>query len=137
MITADLTDESEVRAAFAETGADPERPPAGVVRVHTGRPDGHGRRRQPGEGFDLVGRVDGPHDRRRLARAATAAVAGDPAAVSPSTAMAREIRRQAALRGLIRVLAYEHSDLRATLVDLDDAPSALATELGSATGPTT
>jgi phthiocerol/phenolphthiocerol synthesis type-I polyketide synthase D len=38
----------------------------------------------------------------------------------------------AALRGLIRVLAYEHSDLRATLLDLDDAPSILATELGSA-----
>ena len=41
-----------------------------------------------------------------------------------------------ALTGLIRVLAYEHPDLRTTLVDLSgDAVSSLATEfgLGSAT----
>ena len=39
----------------------------------------------------------------------------------------------AALRGMIRVLAYEHADLRATLVDLDDDPVAtLAVELASA-----
>jgi phthiocerol/phenolphthiocerol synthesis type-I polyketide synthase D len=32
----------------------------------------------------------------------------------------------AALKGLIRVLVYEHADLRATLVDLDDGDDALA-----------
>lgn len=40
-----------------------------------------------------------------------------------------------ALKGLIRVLAYEHPDLRATLVDLDDAGdvvAALTAELASA-----
>ena len=39
-----------------------------------------------------------------------------------------------ALKGLIRVLAYEHPDLRATLVDLDsgeNAAAALTVELGS------
>ena len=40
----------------------------------------------------------------------------------------------AALKGLVRVLAYEHSDLRATLVDLDhdeDALAALRAELSA------
>ena len=42
-----------------------------------------------------------------------------------------------ALSGLIRVLAYEHPDLRATLVDLDaaaDAVERLAAEFGSSGG---
>ena len=40
-----------------------------------------------------------------------------------------------ALTGLIRVLAYEHPDLRATLVDLpDDTVASLTTELGLASG---
>ena len=41
-----------------------------------------------------------------------------------------------ALNGLIRVLAYEHPDLRTTLVDLDpdDTVTPLTTELGLASG---
>jgi phthiocerol/phenolphthiocerol synthesis type-I polyketide synthase D len=131
VITADLADESKVRAAFAETGADPERPPAGVVLfIPAGPTDMVDAVNQARDSIWLVAStvrtiVGGWHGRPpRLWLVTRGGLAvdgdgrGDPAA--------------AALRGLIRVLAYEHSDLRATLVDLDDdAPTALATELGS------
>ena len=43
--------------------------------------------------------------------------------------MSRATRRSARLKGLIRVLAYEHPDLRATLVDVDAADDVVATML--------
>ena len=130
VITADLTDESEVRAAFAETGADPERPPAGVVLfIPAGPTDMADAVNRASDSIwsvastvrTIVGGWHGRPPRLWLVTHGGLAVDGD----GPGDPAA------AALRGLIRVLAYEHSDLRATLVDLDDAPSALATELGS------
>ena len=64
-----------------------------------------------------------------------------PTAVAGHAEGSRRPRRRSgrpgtgALKGLIRVLAYEHPDLRATLVDLDtdeDALAALTAELGAA-----
>jgi len=132
VLTADLADESDVRSAFAETGADPERPPAGVVLFipagATDMADAVNRARDSiwavaSTVRTIVGGWHGRPPRLWLVTRGGLAVdgegPGDPAA--------------AALRGLIRVLAYEHSDLRAALVDVDDAHSALATELGSDT----
>jgi phthiocerol/phenolphthiocerol synthesis type-I polyketide synthase D len=132
VITADLTDEADVRAAFAETGADAERPPAGVVLFIGGAPDdlAEAVTRARDSIWSIASTVrtivGGWHGRSprlwlvtRRALAVNGDGPGDPAAAS--------------LRGLIRVLAYEHSDLRATLVDLDDDPGdTLAAELGSA-----
>jgi phthiocerol/phenolphthiocerol synthesis type-I polyketide synthase D len=129
VIAADLTD---VRAAFAETGADAERPPAGVVLFIGGASDdlAEAVTRARDSIWSIASTVrtivGGWHGRSprlwlvtRRALAVNGDGPGDPAAAS--------------LRGLIRVLAYEHSDLRATLVDLDDDPAdTLAAELGSA-----
>jgi phthiocerol/phenolphthiocerol synthesis type-I polyketide synthase D len=132
VITADLTDESAVRAAFADTGADAELPPAGVVLLiggpATGPAEAVTRARESIWAIASTVRtiVGGWHGRpprlwlvTRRALVVDGDGPGDPAA--------------AALRGLIRVLAYEHADLRATLVDLDgNVAATLATELGSA-----
>ncbi len=132
VISADLTDESDVRAAFAETGADAERPPTGVVMfigsVPTDLAEAVTRARDLVWAIASTVRtvVGGWHGRSprlwlvtRRALAVNGDGPGDPGAAS--------------LRGLVRVLAYEHSDLRATLVDLDDDPAAtLATEFESA-----
>jgi phthiocerol/phenolphthiocerol synthesis type-I polyketide synthase D len=131
IVTADLGDESAVRAAFAETGGDAERPPAGVVLFIAGGPTDLAEAVTRAKELiwsivttvrTIVGGWHGRSPRLWLVSRRALAVNGD----GPGDPTA------AALRGLIRVLAYEHSDLRATLVDLDDdAPTALASELGS------
>jgi phthiocerol/phenolphthiocerol synthesis type-I polyketide synthase D len=133
VVAASLADEPAVRAAFADTGADAERPPAGVV-IFLG-----GGATCPGDAVDrardsvwLIAStvravLAGWHGRSprlwlvtRKGLVVDGGEPGDPAA--------------GALKGLIRVLAYEHPDLRATLVDLDAGEGALAeltAELGS------
>jgi phthiocerol/phenolphthiocerol synthesis type-I polyketide synthase D len=136
VIGADLSDESAVLKAFAYTAADPELPPVGVV-AFIGRhsSDGTACTGALAHARDLiwaisatvravVGGWHGQSPRLWLVTRNGLAVhggeAGDPAIGS--------------LKGLIRVLAYENPDLRATLVDLDttgDALGTLITELGS------
>ncbi len=121
VVTASLVDESAIVAAFAEAGADPDRPPAGVVILIGG---------DSAVGIDLdtafeTGRasiwsisaairavVGGWHGRpprvwfvTRRGLVVNDGESGDPAI--------------GALKGLVRVLAFEHPELRATLVDLD------------------
>ena len=133
VITASLADESAVLAAFAETCADAERPPAGViVFIGSGSDDLSQAVTQARDSVWSIAStvraiVGGWHDRpprlwlvTRRGLVARGDEAGDPAI--------------GALKGLIRVLAYENPDLRATLVDLDaddDAVANLAVELGS------
>ena len=135
MIRADLSRESEVLEAFAKTAADPELPPIGVI-VFAGQSsfDGSDSDDAPARARDLVwaisatvrALVGGWHGKSPrlwlVARDGLAVNGGEPG--DPAIG---------ALKGLVRVLAYEHPDLRTTLVDLDTADDALApliTELG-------
>ncbi len=117
---APLDDESAVQAAFADAAADPGRPPVGVV-VLTGSP-ATDPEAALARARDLIWSVTaavrtvtgGWHGRSprlwlvtRGGLAVDASEGGDPAA--------------GALRGVVRVLAYEHPALRTTLVDLDPA----------------
>lgn len=138
VITAPLNDESAVQEAFADAAADPSRPPVGVVVLvgnSVSDPEAALSRAR-----DLIWSVSaavrtvaggwlGKPPRMWLVTRGGLAVedpeSGDPAAGS--------------LRGVVRVLAYEHPALRTTLVDLDSAldtdaaaAAALATELASA-----
>ncbi|WP_246133492.1 type I polyketide synthase [Mycobacterium helveticum] len=139
VIGADLADESALPQAFAKTAADADLPPRGVV-VFLGESgaDGPDIDAALRRGEDLVAAVagivraivggwHGTLPRLWLVTRGGLVVAdgeaGDPAI--------------GALRGLIRVLAYEHPELRATLVDLgaaDDAPATLTAELGLPAG---
>ncbi|WP_204807918.1 type I polyketide synthase [Mycobacterium riyadhense] len=124
--TASLDDEPAMLAAFAETAGDPEHPPAGVIAF---LPDGPTGPDQVAQARDLVWSIStvvravvggwhGQSPRLWLVSAGGLAVddgeAGQPAI--------------GALQGLVRVLTYEHPELRATLVDLDatwEKPAAL------------
>ncbi|AFM17525.1 polyketide synthase family protein [Mycolicibacterium chubuense NBB4] len=136
VITAELGDESGVREAFASATADPDLPPAGVI-VFVDNPafDGtdsaggltHARDviwGVAGTVRAIVGSWHGKAPRLWLVSAGGLVVtegdgAGNPAANS--------------LKGLVRVLAYEHPDLKTTVVDTgaDDAATVLATEIGA------
>ena len=133
VVTADLTDESAVRAAFADTGADAQRPPAGIVIfVGAGSTDPDVAVEQTRDTVWSVAStvravVGGWHGRSPRLWLITRRGLGvdDAEGGQPATG---------ALKGLIRVLAYEHPDLRARLVDLDRGEHALAAltdELGS------
>ncbi|MDT5246037.1 MAG: phthiocerol/phenolphthiocerol synthesis type-I polyketide synthase, partial [Mycobacterium sp.] len=137
VITADLSRESEVLEAFAKTAGDPELPPTGVI-VFAGQRafEGTDSDAAVARGRDLVWAISatvrvlvgGWHGKSprlwlvtRNGLPVNGGEHGDPAL--------------GALKGLVRVLAYEHPDLRAALVDLDSADDALApliTELGLA-----
>ncbi|OSC40412.1 type I polyketide synthase [Mycobacterium decipiens] len=129
--TANLDDESAVLAAFAETAGDPEHPPAGVVvfvgDASTGLDDGLVAARETVWSITtviraVVGTWHGRSPRLWLVTRGGLSVHDDEP-VSPATA---------ALKGLVRVLAFEHPDLRATLLDLDvtqDPLTALTAEL--------
>jgi phthiocerol/phenolphthiocerol synthesis type-I polyketide synthase D len=135
LISAELSRESAVLEAFAKTAAHPELPPVGVI-VFAGQHcfDSADSEGAPARGRDLawaisatvravVGGWHGKAPRLWLVSRSGLAVHGDEPG-DPSTC---------ALKGLIRVLSYEHPDLRATLVDLDtvdDALAALIAELG-------
>ncbi len=119
VISENLFDEPAVHNAFAEAAADPERPPVGVVVFvgHRGLGDGV---IDPDEARDLILSVTGAlralvggwHGKApRLWVVSRGGLSVDPGeAGSPAIG---------ALRGLVRVLTYEHPDLQATLVDLD------------------
>ncbi len=133
VLTADLSQESAVLEAFSQAAGDAELPPVGVV-VFAGRQsfDGSESSDAAGRGRDLTWGVastvrtilTGWHGKpprlwvvSRDGLAVNDGELGDPSV--------------SALTGLIRVLAYEHPDLRTTLVDLSgDAVSALSAEFG-------
>lgn len=132
VVTADLGDESAVREAFATATADPDLPPAGVIvfgdfgtatEIETGL--AHARDviwGVAGTVRAIVGSWHGKAPRLWLVTqgglvTAPADGPGNPAANS--------------LKGLVRVLAYEHPDLKTTLLDVgaDDPAGALSTEI--------
>ena len=137
MISADLSDETAVLEAFAKTAADAELPPLGVIIFVGQHPfDGTDAEGALARGRQLIaaisatvrGVVGGWHGKplRLWLVTRNGLVVGDDELGDPAIG---------ALKGLIRVLAYEHPDLRATLIDFDtanDAVEKLVTELGSA-----
>lgn len=137
VITADLSDETAVKEAFAQAAGDPQLPPVGVVVFADQQPfDGADSEAAVTRGRELawnvaatvrtiVGGWHGKSPRLWLAArhglAAGAGESGDPTI--------------GALKGLVRVLAYEHPDLHTTVVDLDSVDDgSLMTELGIAGG---
>jgi phthiocerol/phenolphthiocerol synthesis type-I polyketide synthase D len=129
--TADLHDESAVLAAFAETAGDPEHPPAGLIvfvgGASTGLDEGVLAARDAVWSITtvvraVVGTWHGRSPRLWLVSGGGLSVRdGDP--VSPATS---------ALKGLVRTLAFEHPDMRSTLLDLDvthDPITSLTAEL--------
>jgi phthiocerol/phenolphthiocerol synthesis type-I polyketide synthase D len=140
VITADLTSEAAVREAFSRTADDPDRPPVGVL-VFAARSafDGTEADNAPARGRQLSWAVastvrtivagwHGTAPRLWLVGRNGLTVAADEFG-DPSIC---------ALKGLVRVLAYEHPDLHTGVVDLDagnaaaDPAAALITELGLA-----
>jgi phthiocerol/phenolphthiocerol synthesis type-I polyketide synthase D len=134
VISADLSDESAVLEAFAKTAEDPQLPPAGVI-VFVGQ--------RCFDGTDAEGALARAQELIWSISATVRAVVGGWHAKSPRLWLVtrnglvvggEESGDPAvgALKGLIRVLAYEHPDLRAALVDVDpagDVTAALAAEL--------
>ena len=129
VISGDLSDESAVLEVFAKTAADPELPPVGVILFV----DQHAF-----DGTDSDDALARARDLIWTVSAAVRAVVGGWHGKSPRLWLVsrnglvvhgEESGNPAigALKGLIRVLAYEHPDLRATLIDLDAADDALAT----------
>ena len=137
VITADLGDESAVLEAFATAAADPELPPAGVVVIVEPRSfDGRGAAAEQAHARDLIWSV------ATTVRAITGGwhgkaprlwlVSRDGLVVTGSDGAGSGNPGVGTLRGLIRVLAYEHPDLHATLLDLDasgDSVAAFTAEL--------
>ncbi len=129
VVTATLADESAVLAAFSETAADPQHPPVGVViflghdSLHGTDPDAALKRARDSIWFvsaavrAIVGGWHGRSPRVWL-------VTGHGLAVQDGESGEPAI---GALRGLVRVLAYEHPDLRFTLVDLETGSDVVAT----------
>ncbi|MDP7729211.1 type I polyketide synthase [Mycobacterium sp. TY813] len=125
VLTADLDDEPAMLAAFAETAGNPVHPPAGVVVFVEDAADVTGAR-------DLVWSIS------TVVRAIVGGWHGEPPRlwlVSRGGLVVTdgEAGQPAvgALKGLIRVLAYEHPELSATLIDLDQNGNALTAELSA------
>ena len=134
--TANLHDESAMLAAFAETAGDPEHPPVGLVvfvgGASTGLDDGLVAAQDAVWSIStvvraVVGTWHGRSPRLWLVTRGGLSVHDDEPG-APATA---------ALKGLVRVLTYEHPDLRTTLLDLDvtqDPLAALSAELDNSGG---
>ncbi|SPM37624.1 phenolpthiocerol synthesis type-I polyketide synthase PpsD [Mycobacterium rhizamassiliense] len=117
VVTADLHDESAMLAAFDEATGDPEHPPVGIVVLVAANPDvtegGVERARDLMWAVStviraVVGGWHGESPRLWLVSRGGLTLGGEPG--QPGIG---------ALKGLVRVLAYEHPELRTTLVDLD------------------
>ena len=131
VIAADVDDETAVLAAFTEAAGDPERPPVGVVIFigdDAASPDaGLNRARDAVWSISTVVRavIGGWHGQSPRLWLVTSGglTVGDDEPGRPAIG---------ALKGLVRVLAYEHPELQARLVDLDvaaDPTAALNAEL--------
>ena len=128
VLTADLHDEPGVLTAFADAAADPALPPRGVVVLVDGAardPVGveagnHAKETVWSTAAAVRAVVRGWHGRPPRLWLATEGglVVADGEAGNPAAG---------ALRGLVRVLAYEHPDLHTTLVDVDPRGDGLAT----------
>lgn len=127
VITADLSDESAVRDAFADATADPDLPPAGVV-VFVNHPEFDGTDAAAGLSHArsviwgvagavraIAGSWHGKAPRLWLVSRGGLAVGGGPE--NPDHPDVPGNPGTASLKGLVRVLAYEHPDLRTTLLD--------------------
>jgi phthiocerol/phenolphthiocerol synthesis type-I polyketide synthase D len=128
VISADLSRESAVLEAFAKTAADPELPPAGVI-VFAGR-----------NSFSGADSDDSPERARDLVWAISATVRAIVGGWHGKAPRLWLVARNGlalnedepgdpvigSLKGLVRVLAFEHPELRTTLVDLDTADDTLA-----------
>jgi phthiocerol/phenolphthiocerol synthesis type-I polyketide synthase D len=155
VLTAALDDESAVLAAFAETAGDPEYPPAGVIAfVGDGLRDGFEDRDGFADGTAHPGTsVTQARDLVWSITTVVRAIVGGWHAKPPRLWLISqgglvvtegEAGQPAigALKGLIRVLTYEHPELRATLLDLDldldpdpaQAAGTVATELEAPDG---
>ena len=124
VITADLNDESEVQNAFADFAGDPAMPPAGVVFLAADRPDGGDLQAGLAHARELIWSLaaaartitGGWHGKPpRLWLVTRGGLAVDSGADIPESGNPAI----GSLRGLVRVLAYEHPALRTTLLDLD------------------
>ncbi len=136
VVSANLTDEPAVLASFAETAADPDRPPTDVVIFIGHDPldsiDPHAALKKSRDSIWYVSAavraiVGGWHGRSpRLWLVTRRGLAVDDGPGDPAIA---------ALKGLVRVLTYEHPELNTTLVDLDsECDAAKAIEAEAAAG---
>ncbi|ANI40103.1 type I polyketide synthase [Mycolicibacterium vaccae] len=137
VVTADLADEAAVREAFATATADPDLPPAGVV-VFVSNPDFDGTDAANGleHARDVIWRVAG------TVRAIVGSWHGRAPRLWLVTESGLVVKPEDAhgnpgansLKGLARVLAYEHPDLKTTLLDAGtgDPAAALIAEIEAA-----
>jgi len=137
VIGADMSDESAVLEAFTQAAEQPDLPPVGVVAFVGQRLF---------DGTDAGGALARARDSIWEVSATTRAVVGGWHGESPRLWL---ITRDGlvvhdgetgdpavgGLKGLIRVLAYEHPDLRATLVDVDPAADVVATVMTELDSP--
>ena len=137
VIGADMSDESAVLEAFAQAAADPDLPPVGVV-AFVGR--------RLFDGTDSDGALARARDVICAVSATTRTVVGGWHGESPRLwLIARDglvvhdgepgDPAVGGLKGVIRVLAYEHPDLHATLVDVDSAGDVVATVMTELDSP--
>ncbi|WP_373169334.1 type I polyketide synthase [Mycobacterium marinum] len=141
VITADLGDEAAMLAAFAETAGDPERLPVGVVVFVGGAGNNSGAADDGRISYDgLIQSRDTVWQISTVVRAIVGTWHGRAPRLWLVTEGGLVVHDEpgrpaiGALQGLVRVLAYEHPELRATLVDLDtgaDSVTRLAGELSS------
>lgn len=136
VVTADLGDESATREAFATATADPDLPPAGVVVFcdFGGNP-------ATLEGADAAGGLAHARDVIWGVAGTVRAVVGSWHGKAPRLWLVTQgglvVNPEDgpgnpganSLKGLARVLAYEHPDLKTTLLDTGGDDAALATEI--------
>ncbi|WP_156448531.1 beta-ketoacyl reductase, partial [Mycobacterium sp. NAZ190054] len=135
VITADLADESAVREAFATATADPDLPPAGVV-VFVSNP--------AFDGTDAAGGLEHARDVIWGVAGTVRAIVGSWHGRAPRLWLVTDgglvVNSEDgqgnpganSLKGLARVLAYEHPDLKTTLLDTGGDDAALVTEIEAA-----